>query len=37
MHLRQHNKAGASAAKAGFGTATGYRIEQDPCPLSVPD
>ena len=35
MHLRQHNSAAASAAKAGFGTATGYRIEQDPRPPSV--
>ena len=30
MHFRQNNSAPASAAKAGFGTATGYRIEQDP-------
>ena len=30
MHLRQNNSAPASAAKAGFSTATSYRIEQDP-------
>ena len=35
MHLRQHDNAAASAAKAGFSTATGYRIEQDPCPPST--
>ena len=30
MHLRQHNGPRASAAKAGFGTATAYRVEDDP-------
>ena len=30
MHLRQHNGARTSAAKAGFSTATAYRIEHDP-------
>ena len=30
MHFRQNNSAPAAAAKAGFSTATGHRIEQDP-------
>ena len=30
MHLRQHNRPQASAAKAEFSTATAYRIEDDP-------
>ena len=30
MHIRQQNGPRASAAKAGFSTATGYRIEDDP-------
>ena len=30
MHLRQHHTAQASAAKAGFSTATAYRVEGDP-------
>ena len=30
MHLRQHNGPRASAAKAGFSTATAYRIENEP-------
>ena len=30
MQLRQQHKSQASAAKAGFSTATGYRIEDDP-------
>ena len=30
MHFRQHNGPRASAAKAGFSTATAYRVEDDP-------
>src|SRR2546430_11496685 len=30
MSLRQTETAGVAAAKAGFSTATAYRIEQDP-------
>ena len=30
MHLRQHNGPRASAAKAGFSTATAYRVDDDP-------
>ena len=30
MHPRQHNGPRASAAKAGLGTATAYRVEDDP-------
>ena len=32
MHLRQNSSPQASAAKAGFSTATAYRIEDDPRP-----
>ena len=35
MHLRQHNGPRVSAAKAGLGTATAYRIESDPRPPSA--
>ena len=30
MRLRQTNSAPAAAAKAGFSTASGYRISRDP-------
>ena len=30
MHLRRHNRPRTSAAKAGFSTATAYRVEDDP-------
>ena len=35
MHLRKNNSPQASAAKAGFSTATAYRIEGDPRPPAV--
>ena len=35
MHLRQQHTPQASAAGAGFSTATAYRIENDPRPPSV--